>query len=190
MPQWNRLSHLSTRPKSKSLQDTADHRISFQIPIDIFVVRSDIVCVEWLRWKLGPFVFWDVEIRITKGICFFPQDLPLFRRKMGIFMVSGTRGRAAAWHRYVQHSCFIAEIHSKTPISGAFQRFVNKKTNSKKCFSVQLFKTARWSPLFMRVPEGYSLKSITLAREIKTFLVPVPAFVLTRPEKHYSRKRD
>ena len=35
---------------------------------------------------------------------------------------------------------------------------------------MQLFKTARWSPLFMRVPEGYSLKSITLAREIKTAL--------------------
>ena len=34
---------------------------------------------------------------------------------------------------------------------------------------MQLLPTAAWSPLFMRVPEGYSLKSIPLAREMTIF---------------------
>ena len=42
----------------------------------------------------------------------------------------------------------------------------------------------------MRVPEGYSLKGITLAREIKTDeAAPIPG-IDEGPERHYSRKRD
>ncbi len=42
----------------------------------------------------------------------------------------------------------------------------------------------------MRVPEGYSLKSIPLAREIKTLGFLSRKRTLFLPEKHYSRKRD
>ena len=38
---------------------------------------------------------------------------------------------------------------------------------------------ARWRPLFTRVPEGGSLKSDTLAREIKTLCTPKIAVMAT-----------
>ena len=146
------------------------------------------VCRVWLtrRTWLPPLLMVGDSGEISGAVFVFA----FFREKSVYLGEFGPWGQAAAWHDYVQHLCYHAEICAKTPISGAFWCFVNKNLISKGCFSVQLLPTAVWKPLFMRLPEGYPWKALLSQERLRQPLPNSEHTPWSHPEKHYSRKRD